>query len=189
MKQNSNLNIIGVTGRIATGKSSFAEAISKLGYTIIDADAVYHKLLKTSLEMQNKIKEHFGSLDRNVIIKRITEDKIDLKKLNDITHSFVVKEIKKKINKYKNKNWVLDVPIPVEEGFKDLCDLIVVTDCNLQTQLDRLKIRNGLNEKESLKLINMQMERENYLGLADCIVNTENLSTVDLSEVVDKIFE
>lgn len=187
MKQNKNHRIIGITGRIATGKSTLAENISARGYVLLDADHIYHQLLVNSKDLQTDLIEYFGTLDRKTILNEITKSKNSYKKLNSITHSYVTEEIVKTLNQNKNGFYVLDVPVPVEKGFMDICDIIITTDCSIETQLERLATRNGLEKTEAMILIGLQMSRDEYRDLADYIINTDGMNLSQLIEISENI--
>jgi dephospho-CoA kinase len=189
MKQSNKKFILGITGRTATGKSTFAEGFAGHGFYLIDADSIYHDLLENCDEMKDRILKDLGTLDRKKILEQISSDNKSLKKLNEITHSFVADEIKKQIENNSGKFYVLDVPVPVETGFLDICDYIVTTDCSKGTQIDRLMERNGYSSDEAEKRINLQMDRTSYNKIADCIVHTEDMEPNQINETVKAIIK
>lgn len=180
--------IIGVTGRIATGKSTLSEIISGFGFVLLDADEIYHDLLNNSEKMKEKLKQHFSSLDRKTILKKITGDRKEYLRLNEITHPYVTSVIKNRIDADKDSDYVLDVPVPVKDGFIDLCDHIFVTDCRNGTQIRRMKERNGINSEDAGKLMDLQESRQHYRNLADYVLLTDDMERVDLTEAFTELY-
>jgi len=181
--------IIGITGRIATGKSTAAAILERKGFCLIDADFIYHQLRDSSDEMNNEIFNRFNSLDNKKILEIINDNKNALLELNSITHKYVISEIQRQIKEIKNKKIVLDVPVPVENGFLDIVDFIIVTTCSLQVQLSRIIKRDNCDEISALKKINIQMSDGNYCKLGDVIINTDNLTVPDLEVILENAFD
>ena len=183
MKQNKEKKIIGITGRTATGKSTLAGIFEQKGFTLIDADVIYHKLLKESAKMRRELIEFFGTLNGKEILNEIYKNSMKLAKLNDITHKYVTDIIKETIESNPVTKYILDVPVPVQEGFVELCDLILVTDCSEKTQVERLIRRNKINKDEAVKRMNLQMKREEYIKIGHIIINTENMNREELGRI------
>lgn len=179
--------IIGLTGQTGTGKSTLAEAFSKKGFLVFDADYEYKLLLENNLEMQKKIKEVFKSLDRKTILQSVSKDKKLLNELNKISHYYVRLKLDEFIENNPDKNIVLDVPIPVEEGFMDRCDLIIVTVCNKDIQIKRLLERYKTTKEEIIERINLQDSYDFYIKKGDIIINTDKTDMKDLNSIVSVI--
>ncbi|MFO7611801.1 MAG: dephospho-CoA kinase [Clostridia bacterium] len=177
--------IIGITGRMATGKSTAASILSEKGFLLIDADALYHGLRESSDEMKEELITEFGGVSSALILGQIKNSKLKKKRLDEITHKYVVAEIKRILNENSEKHIVIDAPVPVEEGFLDLCDAIIVTDCEIECQVERLGSRNGISKREALERIGIQEGRNEYVALGDLVVDTGCMSGNDLSMVLD----
>ncbi len=180
--------IIGVTGRIATGKTTVADIFERKGFFRIDADKVYHDLRNSSEKMNIEILSRFGSLENSIILKQIKNDKSALSDLNKITHKYVVEEIEKLIRLNQKNNIILDVPVPVERGFSDLADFIIVTNCNRNTQIERVMKREGENSIGAKTKVNMQSDEDYYRNLGDMIIETDALNESDLKKIIEKEF-
>jgi len=180
--------IIGVTGRIATGKTTVANIFEKKGFFRIDADKVYNDLRKSSEIMNIEILSRFGSLDKSIILKKIKNDKSALSDLNKITHKYVVREIEKLVKVNHKNNIILDVPVPVERGFSDLADLIIVTNCNRNTQINRIMKRDGENSTSAETKVKMQSDEDYYRNLGDVIIETDAINEADLEKIIEKEF-
>lgn len=180
--------IIGITGRIASGKSTAAAILERMGFFRIDADSIFHELRATSEDMNSKILNRFKSLDNKEIIKVLKYEDSALADLNSITHKYVVEEIMKRIEDIDTDNIVLDVPVPVDVGFKDLADIIIVTTCSPDVQLKRILERDGCSIEEALSKITMQESAEFYSNLGDMVINTDNLTKLELEKILRKTY-
>jgi dephospho-CoA kinase len=172
--------IIGITGRIATGKSTLAGIFSEMGFLLIDADEIYHNLLEKSDEMKNEILRRFGTVDRGNLFKMIKDDKNSLAELNEITHKYVISEIKEIIANNNGRNMVMDVPIPVEHGFLDVSDEVIVTTCSRDTQARRLVERDGISKSRAAAKISIQLAPDYYESIGGTVVNTDGMDIGDL---------
>ncbi|HOD93582.1 MAG TPA: dephospho-CoA kinase [Clostridia bacterium] len=180
--------IIGITGQIATGKSSLAQAFFENGFKVFDADKTYNHLLSSDTMMREEILFIFGTLDRKLLLNNVLANTELLTKLNSITHKYVITQMHKFLKENMNNNIVLDVPIPVRKGFLDLTDIKIVTCTNQDNQINRLKNRYGVNEAQAKKRIEMQMKMIDYINIGDIILNTDNTDNEDLIKFV-KIFK
>lgn len=179
--------VIGVTGRIATGKTTLAGILEKRGFIRIDADEVYHMLLKSSPELKSELTERFGGVESSTILKCISEDEKGLIDLNNITHKYVADEIKRMISDSSGKDIVLDVPVPIEKGFIDSSDHIIVTCCSAGTQLERIISRDGISIEQAELKISMQEGSEFYSNLGDTVISTEGMTEYELEKSLDSI--
>lgn len=189
MKRNKRkgvrLKIIGVTGGIGSGKSSVSSILNDLGAYVIDADEIAKKIVKKEMPALKEITTEFGAdvideggeLDRKKLGEIVFGDNEKLKKLNEITHKYIIDEI---VNETRNMAKtgrysivVIDAPIPVEHGFLDISDIVLVIDASDLTRMKRIMERDNISEEEALKRINSQMNREAYLRLADHVIENE----------------
>jgi|TARA_B100001964_G_C14197722_1_gene584241 dephospho-CoA kinase len=103
--------IIGITGSFGSGKTTVANMFGKYGFKVINADKLYHGIYNKDKSIRNKIKKEFGTINRNQLKKIVFNDSKKLKKLNDITHPIIIKEIKKEISamikRFNKKNSII----------------------------------------------------------------------------------
>lgn len=177
--------IIGLTGGIATGKSTVSNILSEIGIKVIDADKIAHKILDKN-DIIKQIKEQFGKdvIDKNKVNryklgKLVFNNHKKRKKLEEITHPQILKKIIKKVNKYKDENKdeneiiVLDVPLLFETGLDKWVDEVWLVFADYNTQLKRIIKRDGLKIKEAKKRINAQMSLKKKRKKADIIIKNE----------------
>lgn len=181
------MKILGVTGGSGTGKSSVCTILREEGGKIIDADKITRKLQQKGGVAYDEIVEVFteeillsdGEIDRKKLGDIVFGNPASLRKLNSIVHKHVTKEIKRRIAKYmaddtgKYRFIVLDVPIPIEEGFFDTVDYVWAVVANNDLRVERLVQRMGITEEEAEKRISAQMSNREYEELADCTIENE----------------
>ena len=181
--------IIGITGGIATGKSTVSHYLKQLGYQVIDADQIsFEALTKDTKCIQNVLtkfecQDQNGNINRKKLGEIIFNDKIKQQQLEDIVHPYVIKNIKKQIKNSKQTIVFLDIPLLYEAKLEYLCDYVVVVYINEQLQKQRLKERNHLTNQEVEARIQSQMPIETKKQLAHYIINNEG----DLNNLYDQI--
>lgn len=172
--------IIGLTGGIAAGKSTVARILASLGAYIINADKIGHNILDRNKNAYDEVIDEFGGnilkksgkIDRKKLGEIVFSDKDKLKKLENITHPYIIKEIKYETNE-KDKEFhhlVLDVPLLFETGLENIVDVSWVVVCSQEKQIERITKRDGLSRKEAKKRISAQMKTAKKIKLADFVI-------------------
>ncbi|NLA85405.1 MAG: dephospho-CoA kinase, partial [Clostridiales bacterium] len=189
------MKIIGLTGGIATGKTTVSNALRELGVPVIDADAVYGLLSKKGNLVWKAVYETFGDeylrsdgeLDRKSLGNLIFSDDKAREKLNEITHPLVKQEmlrILEKIKKEKSSDLVvMDVPLLYESGWDCLMDEVWVVAIPEELQIERLMKRNALSRKEAILRIRSQMDIEAKRNLADRVIDNSGTIEETLNQV------
>jgi dephospho-CoA kinase len=192
------MKVIGLTGGIATGKSTVERILENLGAKVIDADKVVHKLLSDE-NVKNQIRQYFpdvfdneGNIDRKKLAGIVFNDYEKKRVLENILHPKVNQEIDKWIetNKKENSDKVLfvSVPLMIETGSYKKYDKIVLVYAPRELQIKRLMENKGYSYEEALARINAQMDIEEKRKYADYII--ENTSTIqELEEKVKQLYE
>ena len=177
MKQSK---VIGITGGIATGKSTAVEYLKTKGYPIIDSDQIAHQVLESPMILEN-IKTIFGEkffengkLNRKIFSNYVFNDKKELKKLEELVYPFIIGGIHQRIVELKDKFDFIFVDIPLLFEKKNELNLtfdsiwLVYTD--EFSQIDRMIRDRGLTEEEAKSRIKAQMSIEGKKQLADVII-------------------
>ena len=183
--------IIGITGSLGSGKTTVAKMFGRLGAYVIDADKVYHSLIKPRGKCYKTIVRHFGKdilgksgrVDRKKLSRVVFKDKSRLKLLNDITHSEIIKEINKIIKSKKEKAVIIDAPLLIESGFYKEVDKIILVANEKKEQIKRAREARGISAREALKRIRMQMPFNKKLAFADFIIDNSGSKTKTLTQV------
>jgi len=187
---------IGLTGGIASGKTTVASLFAKHGIPIIDADLVAAELVKLGSPHLKLIAETFGdsiinqdqSLNRTALAKLIFNDANARKQLDAILHPPVRKEITRQVNKLNDCYCVVCIPLLVETGQHNQFDHILVTDCSEDTQCQRLTQRDNIDKNYAEQMLAAQTDRDNRLKYATEIINTD-ASLVEVATAVTKLHE
>ena len=180
--------VIGLTGSIASGKSTVSNKLKELGYLVIDCDVIGHKLLKKARPGYYPVLEEFGEeilgaggqIDRKKLGSLVFNNPAQREKLNQILHPFIKKAVLEEIEIIKEGLVFIDCPLLFETDFHKLCDVTVVVYVNMDTQIHRLMERDKIIFPEALKKIYAQMPLDDKLSLADYVIdNCHSLGDLD----------
>lgn len=175
--------LIGLTGGVATGKSTVAAMFKRCGAIVIDADALAHQVVQPGKPAWQAIVRHFGqsilqpdqTLNRQVLGQIVFGNRAKLRQLERLIHPRVAREQMRLTREAKRQDpravVVYDVPLLFEAGINKRVDKIVVVAADQQTQLLRLKKRNGLSRSQALRRIRSQMPLSKKIRMADYVVN------------------
>ncbi|MFQ5713064.1 MAG: dephospho-CoA kinase [Candidatus Scalinduaceae bacterium] len=187
MKQ--RVTVIGITGGIASGKSTVAKMLRSLGASVINADNICHQLINTE-EIKNKISKKWGNniqgkdgkINRRALGKIVFADKGKLLVLNKIIHPKVIKRIKSQIAELSVKDKanviVLDAALLVESNLTNLCDILLFIDAKKHICTKRAQKSRKWPLHETTKREKFQYSMREKREMADIIINN-NLSKVN----------
>lgn len=174
--------VIGITGSIATGKSTVSTMIKELGFTVIDADIAARVVVEPGQKAYKKIVETFGEeilqptgeIDRKKLGNIVFNNEEKRLQLNSIVHPAVRKWMndQKEAAFQRGEQVVfLDIPLLYESKLTHMTDKVIVVYVDEKTQLERLMKRNELSEEEAKARINSQMSIEEKRKLADAVID------------------
>lgn len=179
---------IGLTGGIASGKSTVAEHFRALGVPVIDTDVIAREVVEPGQPALAEIADTFGdgvirddgSLDRAALRELIFAVDGARKKLEAILHPLIREEAVRQANAAGGAYQVIVVPLLTASPLKLFVDRILVVDCDEGTQLERLRLRDGENEDSARRILAAQSSREERLDIADdVIVNDGSLDALE----------
>lgn len=190
------MKIIGLTGGIATGKSTIARLFRRVGIRVIDADNVYKELSKPGNVLYNKLIAEFSSsiigsdysIDWKKLGTMVFEDENLRKRLNAITHPAVKAEIDRLVSENRKNGEpfvVLEIPLLFETGYQAFCDITVVVSTDLFTQIRRLMMRDTIDKESASKRISAQMPMEEKVRLATYVID----NSADLIKTEKQFYE
>jgi dephospho-CoA kinase len=192
--------LIGLTGSVATGKSTVAKMFKKCGAIVIDADELAREVVQPGKPAWREIVRTFGrrilnldrTIDRHALGAIVFHDKKKLRHLERIIHPRVAHE-QIRLTKQAAKNdpkavVIYDVPLLFEAGIDKRVDKTVVVVATRKTQIMRLKNRNGLTRAEALRRIRSQMPLAMKRLRADYILDGTK-SRESLSRDISRLFE
>jgi len=173
--------IIGLTGGIATGKSSVSKMLQKKGFEVVDADQIVYDLQQKGQSLLKEMTKTFGltilnedgSLNRGALGNVIFGDPSARAKLEELIHPEVKKECIRRMSEFSGDVLFLDVPLLFEAGFDDLTDGNVVVCAAKETQMKRLMLRDKRNIADAQMRIDAQMPLADKIAQADYVINND----------------
>ncbi|MBM3139707.1 MAG: dephospho-CoA kinase [Chloroflexi bacterium] len=181
--------VIGLTGGIASGKSTVAAQLQELGAKIIDADRLGHRVYEPGTAGFQKVVNAFGhdivardgTIDRRVLGGKVFGAPEEMERLTDIVWPEIRKLAAAEISEHRRKDRhgivVLEAAVLFEARWEDLVDEVWVTTVKIATAVDRLMTRNGLTEEQAMARIQSQMSNRERLARAD--VKIDNSGTLE----------
>lgn len=185
--------IIGLTGGIASGKSTVSAMLAELGAYIIDADKIAHEVIMPGKQAWQDIVDRFGQeilldgeINREKLGQLVFNDNALRSWLEEVTHPRIEAEAKRQLKMAEEEEYdiaVLDVPLLFEVGWDKLVDEVWVVYVAPKVQLSRLMARNNLKEDEALTRIRAQMSLEEKAKFSDVVIDN-NQDTAATSKKV-----
>ncbi|MFA6414133.1 MAG: dephospho-CoA kinase [Syntrophales bacterium] len=176
---------VGLTGGIASGKSTVAAMLVEKGAFHIDFDILAHGVEKPDMPVWRAIIDAFGPeiLNEDGTINRarlgaiVFADQNKMAQLNTIVHPAVFTAWRRRLEEIKEEKAdaivLSDVPLLIEAGMKQMVDVVLLVYISPEEQLRRLMDRNGYTREEALSRLRAQMPIQDKLALADLVVNNE----------------
>ena len=191
---------IGLTGGIASGKSTIANYIKKYrDIPILDADQYSKELIKPKGNCYKKVVAYFGpqivdeyssvnEINRALLKKIIFENSIHRKWIQNLLHPLIKEKMIEKCNQFdKNKILLLVIPLLFEAKFTDICTEIWLVKCPKEVQKKRLMKRNIISENEAEKIINLQLNFEDKSKFSDVILDNSDNQKLWINKIQELI--
>lgn len=175
--------LVGLTGGVAVGKSTVARAFRDCGAHVIDADLLARQVVEPGKPAWRDIVRTFGrdilrpdrSIDRAALGAIVFRNPVQLKQLGEIVHPRVAREqaqLTRAIAKQDPKAVIIyDAPVLIEANAHRRMDRLLVVTADRETQITRLRARNGLSRAEALRRIRSQLPLAKKRALADTIID------------------
>lgn len=172
---------IGLTGGIASGKSTVSDMFADCGASIVDTDIVARDLVQPGTPALDEIRQQFGddviardgSLDRAALRKVVFENNASRLALENILHPRIRDETIRRSATAGGPYQIIVVPLLVESPLRDFVERIVVVDCDPDTQLNRLLSRDAESIEQAKRMIATQAPRETRLAIADDVITND----------------
>ena len=187
---------IGLTGGIASGKSTIANYIKKYrDIPILDADQYSKELIKPKTTCYKKVLAYFGTqiideysseneINRSLLKKIIFENSIHRTWIQNLLHPLIKEKMIEECNLYiNNKIILLVIPLLFEAKFEDICTEIWLVKCSELEQIQRLIRRDKISEEEARKIIKLQLTFEAKTEFSDVILDNSD----DRNRWIDKV--
>jgi len=189
--------LVGLTGGIASGKSTVSAMLAERGAEIIDADHIAREVVMPGTPAWCKVREHFGpgvlfadgSIDRQALADIVFGDPAKLALLNEITHPAIFQRIADRLEAARDRDAivVLDAALLIETGLAQRVDVLLVTHAPGEVQVQRLAGK-GMSPARAQARIAAQLPAEQKLAKADIVIKN-NGSLEDLGKRVDELWE
>ncbi len=174
--------VVGLTGGIASGKSTVSQMFREAGIPVICADELAHEVVKQGSAALDKIRQTFGdefidsegNLDRAAMARLVFDDKSRRKDLESIIHPRVAEEQRKLIGEFAAQGHnivVVDVPLLYESGLEESFDMILVAYVPPEVQVQRLIARDRVTDKEARSRLDAQLPIDTKKRLAGRIID------------------
>ena len=190
--------IIGLTGGIASGKSTVTSYLKEKGYPVIDADRVVHDLQVPDGELYQALVEHFGrdilldtgDLNRPALAQRIFSSQKEITWSNQVQGDIIRKALARERNRLAKTEdiFFMDIPLLIEQGYLDWFDQVWLVYVTEDTQLERLMERNALTEDQVRDRLAAQMSLEEKKALVDLVIDN-NSKRDHLYQQIDRVLE
>jgi dephospho-CoA kinase len=189
--------LVGLTGGIASGKSTVSAMLAERGAEVIDADHIARQVVMPGNPAWCKIRDHFGpgvlfpdgQIDRQALADIVFADPAKLTVLNEITHPEIFARIADRLEELRDRDVtvILDAALLIEAGLAEGVDVVIVTHSPREIQVERLAAK-GVGERAADARIAAQLEPEKRLARADIVI--ENSGPLeDLQHRVDEVWE
>ncbi|MEO1246498.1 MAG: dephospho-CoA kinase [Pseudomonadota bacterium] len=180
---------VGLTGGIASGKSTVADILGELGADVIDTDVIAREVVMPGQPALDEIRERFGKavlnpngeLDRRALRQLVFSDDRQRAALEGILHPRIQREALRQADAASGPYQLIVVPLLTQSPLAAALDRILVVDCDEDTQIARLIARDAESEKQARRILAAQATRAERLAIADDVVSNDG-SLAELRE-------
>ena len=175
--------VIGLTGGIASGKTTVADLFSELGVDLVDADIVAREVVAIGTPALEQITQYFGArviqnngeLNRSELRSIIFNDESHKKWLNSLLHPLIRTEIAQQLSACQSPYCLLVAPLLLENNMQEMVNKVLVVDVDVATQIARTVARDNTSTEQAQAIIASQIPREQRLAQADFIIKNTGM--------------
>lgn len=186
-----NKRIIGITGGSGCGKSYVSKLLRKRGIPVIDCDLISREIMGKGTPCSKEVSAYFGSgiteggvINRRKLGKIVFSDPEKLKKLNEITHKYILADIYNKVENEKSSVICLDGAVLIESGID--CDVMVGILADKEIRKERIMKRDNLSQEDAELRISAQKDNSFYSDNCDFTVYN-NSGEFDIDALIKRI--
>lgn len=187
--------VIGLTGGIASGKSTVSRILRELGAEVIDADLVAREVMRPGTEAWRELVNHFGpqildadgSINRRRLGRLVFTDPAALAALNEITHPCITRRIQEQVARARQEGRVVvvDAPLLIEAGMHRMVDEVWLVVVEPGVQVERVMRRDNLTYQEALSRLRSQMPLEEKKMFAHHVIDNSGPVQATRARVVE----
>jgi dephospho-CoA kinase len=193
------MGYFGLTGGVASGKSTVARMFEELGAKVIDADRIGHELLGSTQPPYNEIVRRFGKevldasgeIDRRRLGAIVFSDAAKLRELNAILHPRIIERVEEEAQRYRAQDpravILVDAALIFEAGIGSRFEKLLVAWCPPEMQIDRLMAKAGLSRKKAEQRVAAQIPSDEKRRRADYVIDCSG-SLEDTRKQVERLF-
>lgn len=169
--------VFGITGGTGSGKTTALQILESMGFTVLDCDAVYHEMLRSSVPMLTDLGRAFPGVVENGILQRkklgsyVFSNEAQLKKLNQTVWPHIVAEVQGLLDREPDRPFAIDAIGLTESGLGDLCTVTVAVTAPLEDRVVRLMAREGIPADYARLRIQAQKSDEDFRQSCDYTLN------------------
>lgn len=189
------MTVIGITGPTGSGKTTALAALERLGFQVVDCDALYYQLLARDQNLRQGIREAFGQvflpdgqLDRRALGDIVFGNPAALDKLNGLVYPAVSAAVKQKIENCTKKGLVIDAINLIESGLGDLCDWTVALTAAPDIRMKRIMARDGISEERAKARIAAQKPDKFYRRNCTFLLENRAGSKAEFDQLIYSFF-
>lgn len=187
---------VGLTGRIASGKTTIAHLFEKLGVYLVNADDINRHLISSGEPAFHQIVSHFGKnitnslgeLNKNKLRQIITQNPDQKKWLENLLHPLIQHEIKKHLMNASGCYAMVEIPLLTNRQKYPYLNRVLFVQVSKDLQINRVMLRDNSTKKDAIKMINMQADEKDYMSIADDFIKNEGLPD-QLEEKVQELHQ
>ena len=188
---------VGLTGGIASGKTTISNLFARLGVPVVDTDVISRKLLEPGELAFDQVCAHFGdriirsdgNIDRSRLREIVFNERDEKSWLETMLHPLIFQRSHDAIGAHSAANYVLVViPLLFETNFQSLVDRILVVDCPAEQQIERLVKRDHIDEALARKMLSQQLTNDERIARAHDIIDNRSVNA-DLESQVQSLHQ
>lgn len=183
---------VGLTGGIASGKSTVADMFAELGIPVIDTDVIAREVVAPGQpaleEIRNRFGDHMidasGNLDRAAMRREIFANEDARHDLESILHPRIGEETRRRADAAGGPYQIIVVPLLTTSRLIDFVDRVLVVDCDEDTQIERLLARDTETIEQARRILAAQANREERLAIADNVIDNSGSLDATRREII-----
>lgn len=190
------MQVIGLTGSIASGKSTVLAICKELGAAVVDVDALVHQLLAEDQVAINSVAEQFpealedGAINRKILGEIVFADDDKLEKIEAILHPLAKNAMQTWIEQQQHAGYkyaVIEVPLLFETGWQNAFSAVMVAVANADTITIRAMARPGMTKEKLKSILACQWPQGKKRALADFVIDTK-MSKAEIKQQLENYF-